>query len=370
MRGSKCHELLDTGVCGTGLCPLCKAKELQEGFEADVLTLNTPSGERFIKPVGDVLYDCHGDKIGYLVVARDVSNLVRQETAIKGQLERQVAVAERIEEASAGLSRSADSLAEQVEHVGRGSRRQNERMAETSRDMEHMNDSVLEVARGAADAAANAEASQASARQGAEGVRSMAGSIDGLREALDGLSASMDGLGRRAEGIGAVIDVISDIADQTNLLALNAAIEAARAGDAGRGFAVVADEVRKLAEKTMAATGEVEEAVAAIQRDTRDSVARTGRAVDEIAKVSELAEGSRATLDEIVGLAETTAAQVRTIATASERQSETSERVSHAMDEVAGIAAETDQGMADAARAVDEVASLAARLRELAEEAD
>jgi methyl-accepting chemotaxis protein len=41
------------------------------------------------------------------------------------------------------------------------------------------------------------------------------------------------------------------------MLAFNAAIEAARAGEHGLGFSVVADEVRKLAEKSSAATKEI-----------------------------------------------------------------------------------------------------------------
>jgi len=79
-------------------------------------------------------------------------------------------------------------------------------------------------------------------------------------------------LGQSSAEIRKVIKVISGIAQQTNLLALNATIEAARAGEAGKGFAVVANEVKELAKGTAKATEEVSESIAAIQRDTTDSV--------------------------------------------------------------------------------------------------
>jgi methyl-accepting chemotaxis protein len=88
----------------------------------------------------------------------------------------------------------------------------------------------------------------------------------------DSTTQKIDHLGQSSGKVGKVIKVISGIAQQTNLLALNATIEAARAGEAGKGFAVVAHEVKELAKGTAKATEEVSESIAAIQRDTADSV--------------------------------------------------------------------------------------------------
>jgi methyl-accepting chemotaxis protein len=115
---------------------------------------------------------------------------------------------------------------------------------------------------------------------------------------------NLDQLGRQADQIGRIMTVIEDIADQTNLLALNAAIEAARAGDAGRGFAVVADEVRKLAEKTMNATKEVGEAIAAIQQGTQANIRGMDQSVSAIENATRLANQSGDALREILALAE------------------------------------------------------------------
>jgi len=177
----------------------------------------------------------------------------------------------------------------------------------------------------------------------------------------------MTQLGTQAEGIGQIMNVISDIADQTNLLALNAAIEAARAGDAGRGFAVVADEVRKLAEKTMAATKEVGDAISGIQNGARKNQENVERAVTTIEQATTLAGQSGESLQQIVSLVEISTDQVRSIATASEQQSAASEEINHSIEEINRISRETATAMNQSAQAVGELANQAGTLRGLIE---
>ena len=189
--------------------------------------------------------------------------------------------------------------------------------------------------------------------------------IEQVRQLSLELKDDMGQLNEHAQAITQIMNVISDIADQTNLLALNAAIEAARAGDAGRGFAVVADEVRKLAEKTMASTNDVSNAIRAIQESTSKSMASVDNAVRRIEEATDYANQSGSALEEIVATVEVTADQVNAIATASEEQSAASEEINQTILRVNDMGRQIAEAMGGASKAVTDLAVQARKLTDL-----
>nr|WP_269471680.1 methyl-accepting chemotaxis protein [Desulfovibrio ferrophilus] len=298
---------------------------------------------------------------------------LKEAEAAKAQAERakregMLQAAAQLEGIVEQVTSSSEELAAQIEESSRGTEVQRERTTESATAMEQMNASVLEVAQNASQAAVSADNARSNAEEGGEIVENVVASVNAVSATANEMVQNLNQLGEQAEGIGQIMTVITDIADQTNLLALNAAIEAARAGDAGRGFAVVADEVRKLAEKTMQATQEVGQAVHAIQDGTRRNIDEMGKAASEVSKTTEMAGKAGESLGVIVSIVESTADQVRAIATASEEQSAASEQISRGTEEINRIAAETADAMNQSAQAVSDLARLAADLRALIEE--
>jgi methyl-accepting chemotaxis protein len=282
--------------------------------------------------------------------------------AERAKSEGMLAAAGKLESIVASVSKASGELSDEVNSSSEGAEKQASRITETATAMEEMNATVMEVAKNAAHAAQITDSARQKAMDGEGVVNKVIGGMDNVQKQTAKLKTDMDALGRQAEDIGRIMTVITDIADQTNLLALNAAIEAARAGDAGRGFAVVADEVRKLAEKTMAATQEVGDAIGVIQRNTRTNVDGVEVSVKLIEEATTLAGQSGKTLQEIVRMVDEASGQVHSIAASSEQQSAASEEINHSIEQISAISNTTSQAMSEAAASVAELAQQAKHL--------
>ena len=286
----------------------------------------------------------------------------------QGKTQAMLAAADRLEQVGNVVSSASSELSAQIEQSDRGAAESAQRLSEAATAMNEMNATVQEVAKNAGSASAASSETKEKAEAGARVVEKAVHSIEQVHQMSLDLKDDMTQLNEHAQDITRIMGVISDIADQTNLLALNAAIEAARAGEAGRGFAVVADEVRKLAEKTMASTQDVGNAIKAIQESTAKSMTGVDNAVERISEANELASQSGAALEEIVATVEATGDQVNAIATASEEQSAASEEINQSIVQVNDMSRQTAEAMAEAAKAVSDLAAQAQGLTNLIQE--
>lgn len=264
-----------------------------------------------------------------------------------------------------GATRASANLSVEILQSKKGAEVQAHRVSEMVIAMKQMNAALGEVNQNAQSATNLSAVARKKAEEGADVVQQVVKSIVTVQEQSRLLKDDMQVLGQHAQAVNRIMNVISDIADQTNLLALNAAIEAARAGEAGRGFAVVADEVRKLAEKTMASTADVENAIKTIQASADKNMRQVDDAVATIEQATILTRKSGEALREIVSIVDGAATQVRSIAVASEEQAATSGAITDSINEVDSVAGQTAQAMGNAAESVKELVRLISDLQAL-----
>ncbi|MDE7012333.1 MAG: methyl-accepting chemotaxis protein, partial [Mailhella sp.] len=346
----------------------CKAIATKEAGKLD-LEYETHKGKHInVATIAQPLIDAHGDVTDVISVWQDITETVRQNKVIADSYQNMQNIAVELEQVASITSSASEQLSAQIELSENGAQDQADRVATTATALEEMNATVLEIARNAGTTSDSASNVRSEASAGSESMQECVKAMLDVKEESLKLQTEMGVLSEHAQAINEIMNVISDIADQTNLLALNAAIEAARAGEAGRGFAVVADEVRNLAEKTMTSTTDVGNAISAIQKSTADNTRLVVDAVEKIERVTEMVSGAGEALLGIVQLADTTADQVRAIATASEEQSATSEEITQSVDSINNIAKETTNNMQEARKAVDEVVNQTHVLSQLIEQ--
>ena len=324
--------------------------------------------EIYVSTIAQPIFDKTGNITSVISVWRDTTEQTLQALSIEEAHDHMKNIARELEQVANIASSASEELSAQIELSEKGANDQADRVATTATALEEMNATVLEIARNAGTTSDSAASVRTEASSGSESMQDCVQAMHDVREESLKLQEEMSVLSEHAQAINEIMNVISDIADQTNLLALNAAIEAARAGEAGRGFAVVADEVRNLAEKTMTSTTDVGNAINAIQKSTADNTRLVIGAVEKIEKVTEMVSQAGEALLDIVHLADTTADQIRAIATASEEQSATSEEITQSVESINNIAKENANNMQQARQAVDEVVSQSHVLSQLIEQ--
>lgn len=266
--------------------------------------------------------------------------------------------AREVDRAAAKLARSALDTATQADQQ----RRQVAHIADT---MDQIQIAIHEISETTQSAAVDAKKAEEHAHTGGETTRLTVSMIHEVFEANQSTSTKMEELSRASDAIGKVIHVITEIAEQTNLLALNASIEAARAGEQGRGFAVVADEVRHLAERTGAATKEIDQTICAIQTGTASTAGAMRASKDLVQKGVESTRSAGESLNSIIQGAESLQQMVTQIAASATEQSYSLQLVNQSMTDITRIIEETAASSNRSVKACQSLAELAANLTKM-----
>lgn len=174
-----------------------------------------------------------------------------------------------------------------------------------------------------------------SARRGANTINSLSNSLKETVVVVTDTGKRLDDLGDLSRNIDNVVLMINGLAEQTNLLALNAAIEAARAGEAGRGFSVVADEVRSLAERTVSATGKIEDDVRKIQQSTKTAIETMQVGLKQLGVIEQYSTEAEEAIRDIEAHAQTSSEASTEMASSVNEVAATARHMSQEMDSIA-----------------------------------
>ena len=303
-----------------------------------------------------------GDLTTQATVTEDFTGAIAD--SINYAIDQMRSLVSAINETALQVSTAAQETQATAMHLAEASEHQAQEIAGASAAINEMAVSIDQVSANASESSAVAERSVAIANKGAEVVQATIHGMDNIREQIQETSKRIKRLGESSQEIGDIVSLITDIADQTNILSLNAAIQASLAGDAGRGFAVVADEVQRLAERSAAATKQIEALVKTIQNDTNEAVISMETTTSEVVRGARLAQDAGVALEEIENVSKNLADLIQNISNAARQQASSEGNISNTMNVIQEITSQTSAGTTATAKSIGNLADMANKLRE------
>ncbi len=267
-----------------------------------------------------------------------------------------------VRQAALRVSHSSHEMIVSAGQMATGAQAQSREAMSVASAVEELTQSVRQVAEIGEAAALAARQALEAAQKGDQAVGNSLEGMQRIRAEVQTISKKIKSLGDRSLEISEIVNTIEDIASQTNLLALNAAIEAAGAGEAGLRFAVVADEVRKLAERSAKATKDIGALIKNVQAETHEAIVIMEQGTQEVEAGYRVTVQAGESLKDIAGISQKAAELAHDISLATQQQVRGAEGVATAVQSIASVAVQTEQGVLQTRKTVDELARLAEEL--------
>jgi twitching motility protein PilJ len=313
---------------------------------------------RLLDELGDL---ADGDLTVQATVTEDFTGAIAD--SINYSIDQLRSLVQTINQTAVQVASAAQETQSTAMHLAEASEHQAQEIAGASAAVNEMAVSIDQVSANASESAAVAERAVSIASKGSETVQATISGMDTIREQIQETSKRIKRLGESSQEIGDIVSLINDIADQTNILALNAAIQASMAGEAGRGFAVVADEVQRLAERSAAATKQIETLVKTIQTDTNEAVISMEHTTSEVVKGARQAQDAGVALEEIESVSKNLADLIQNISNAARQQAASAGHISNTMNVIQEITSQTSSGTNATAKSIGNLAEMAQEMR-------
>ncbi|QCR33707.1 methyl-accepting chemotaxis protein [Lysinibacillus sp. SGAir0095] len=295
-----------------------------------------------------------------------IQNTNDNATLLASSAEELLASTDAVNNLSQSVSKNVESTAQAVEDNALSSNESASAMAETA-------SGVQRIAEATTTLQEKAISTKAVAKSGGQTVGDARNQMQVIYQSSEQVTKLINKLTTQINEISNISTVITGITEQTNLLALNAAIEAARAGEHGKGFAVVADEVRKLAEESKASatqivglTQEIVGDAKTVQQAVGYSLANAHDGVELIKEAGDAFEQIHLAITDITDQVTDISSVTEEISAAAEQVAASISQVSTNSQSTAAIAAEVSGAVQEQVATIEEINSVSKDLGEKA----